>query len=81
MLQLYNVTWIHHTLCSKLFSTTKQVTRTAFFGLYLHHLVAHAPQQYELISHSSVNTEAEERLFGQAKQLVLQASNRHADNI
>ena len=81
VLQLYNVTWVHHTLCSKLFTRTRQVTRTAFFGLYLHHLVVHAPFQYELISLSSVNTEAEERLFGQAKQLVTQASNRHVDNV
>ena len=50
VLQLYNVTWIHHTLCSKLFGRTKQVTRNAFFGLYLHHLVVYAPQQYELVS-------------------------------
>ena len=81
VLQLYNLTWIHHMLCSKLFSRLHKVTRNAFFGLYLHHLVVHAPQQYEIVSQSSVNTEAEERLFGQAKQLVIQASNRHADNV
>ena len=79
-LQLYNITWLHHTLCSKLFTRTKHVTRTAFFGLYLHHLVVHAPQQYELISLNSVNTEAE-RSFGQAKQFAHQAFNYHVDNV
>ena len=81
VLQLYNITWLHHTLCSRFFPRIKHVTRTAFFGLYLHHLVVYAPQQYELISLNCVDTEAKERLFGQAKQLAHQASNRHVDTV
>ena len=53
----------------------------ALFGSYLHHLIMHAPMQYEILNLSSVNTEAEERLFGQSKQIASKASNRHADNV
>ena len=47
----------------------------------LHHLIAHVCPQYELVGLTSVNTESEERLFGQAKHMAMQASNRHPDNI
>ena len=50
------------------------------FGTYLHHLSSHAPTHYEIVALSSVNTEAEEHLFGQAKQLATQASNRDHEN-
>ena len=45
------------------------------FGTYLHHLCAHAPQQYEVVPLRSINIEYEERLFGQAKQIAQNASN------
>lgn len=76
ILQLYNCTWLHHTLCRKLLSP-----ESGFYGSYIHHIVAHAPVQFEIVSLSSTTTEAEERLFGQAKALVSQASNWHPDNV
>ena len=76
ILQLYNCTWSHHTLCRKMFPTAD-----SFYGSYLHHLVVHAPVQYEIISLSSTNAEAEERLFGQGSRIASQASNRHASNV
>ena len=80
VLELYNSTWLHHMLCREVFPTTKGITRTKLFGTYLHHLCAHAPQQYEIVPLRSVNTEHEERLFGQAKQIALKASNRQPEN-
>ena len=80
ILQLYNCTWLHHTPCSLMFPKLKCLTREKMFGTYLHHLSSHAPIQYEIIALSSANTEAEERLFGQAKQIATQASNRHHEN-
>ena len=77
VLQLYNCTWFHHTLCSLMFPTLKCLTREKMFGTYLHHRSSHAPTEYEIVALSSVNTEAEECLFDQAKQMATQASNRH----
>ena len=71
ILQLYNCTWLHHTLCRKLLSPDK-----GFYESYIHHIVAHAPVQFEIVSLSSTT---KERLFGQANALVSQASNRHPD--
>ena len=71
ILQLYNYTWLHHVLCRKLFPFPKVAL---LFGSYLHHLM-HAPMQYENLSLGSVNTEAEERLFGQGKQITSKASD------
>ena len=64
-------------LCREVFPTTRELTRNNLFGLYLHHLCAHAPQQYEIVPLRSINTEHEEHLFGQAK---LNASNRQPEN-
>ena len=80
VLELYNCTWLHHMLCREVFPTTRELTRNKFFGTYLHHLCAHAPQQYEVVPLRSINTEHEERLFGQAKQIALNASNRQPEN-
>ena len=80
VLELYNCTWLHHMLCREVFPTTRVLTRNKLFGTYLHHLCAHAPQQYEVVPLRSINTEHEERLFGQAKQIAQNASNRQPEN-
>ena len=80
VLELYNCTWLHHMLCREIFPTTREITRNRLFGTYLHHLCAHAPQQLEVVPLRSINTEHEERLFGQAKQIAQNASNRQPDN-
>ncbi len=51
------------------------------FGLYLHALTAHAPTQYELVCLRSVNTENQERLFGQARQIAQKCTNRSPQNM
>lgn len=45
------------------------------FGTYLHALTLHAPPQFEIMSMRSSNSEHEERLFGQAKNMVHMATN------
>ena len=81
LLQLYNNTWIHHQLCFDLFQSTTVVSRGTFFGLYLHALCKHAPEQYELVCLKSVNTENQERMFGQSRLIAEHTTNRHPDNI
>lgn len=44
-------------------------------------LVAHAPQQLEIVSLRSANTENQERLFDQAHRSATAASNRHPQNV
>ena len=60
---------------------TKSVTHRTFFGIYLHALILHAPPQYEILNLKAANTEHEERLFGQAKTIVQNASNRQPNNV
>ena len=82
ILRLYKCSWLHHELCSKLITNFhKKMTYYTFFGTYIHSLVAHAPQQMEIISLRSVNTENQERLFGQARRSASAASNRHPQNV
>ena len=54
---------------------------TTFLGTYLHALVAHAPQQLEIVSLRSVNTENKERLCDQACRSATAASDRHPQNV
>ena len=72
ILQLYNCTWLHHTLCRKLLSP-----ESGFYGSYIHHIVAHAPVQFEIVSLSSTTIEAEgyldkPRLLFHRHQIVIQ---------
>ena len=80
---VYNCTWLHHTLCRKLFDQPhlKNITWEAFFGKYLHSFVFHAPKQHELMCLCSVNTENQERLFQQAKAIAKKCSNRKPNNV
>ena len=82
ILQLYNCVWLHHELCSKLITTFHSgMSYNKLFGAYLHALVAHAPQQLEIVSLRSVNTENQERIFEQAQRSATAASNRHPSNV
>ena len=79
VLQLYNNVWLHHQLCYDIFQTP--TSRTSLFGLYLHAISCHAPKQFELVCLKSVNSENQERMFGQCRQIAEHATNRHPENI
>lgn len=81
ILRLYNSTWLHFELCSELLSSTSTLSHRRMFGVYLHSITFHAPQQYEIINLKATNTEHEERLFGQAKDMVHKATNRQPHNV
>lgn len=49
VLQLYNLTWLHHELCKSLFVKFHEVTHDKFYRLYLHSIVIHALLQYEVL--------------------------------
>lgn len=63
VLQLYNVTWLHHELCCELLPSPKVLTREKLYGVYFHDLVVHAPPQYQLVCLRSTNAESTERLL------------------
>ena len=81
ILRLYNSTWLHFELCSESLFSTTTVSHRRMFGIYLHSITLHAPQQYKIINLKSTNTEHEERLFGQAKDMVHKATNRQPYNV
>ena len=81
ILQLYNCMWLHHETCTKLFPKTHSLRREKLFGSYLHDLSTHAAQQYEVVCLRSVNAECQERLFGQAKKIALNTTNRQAEHV
>lgn len=81
ILQLYNCTWLHHELCQRLTREPRHTTTNAFYGAYLHALVVHAPVQYEIVCLRSVNTENQERIFQQAKQIARSTTNRKPGNV
>lgn len=91
VLQLYNATWPHHELCFELIPEPREHTKTCFYGVYLHDLIVHSPQQYEIVCLCSTNAESQERLFSQAKhisselqigsqKLCYQLSSKHASS-
>lgn len=70
-------------LCRDLFSNPRKLTRSKMFGLYLHAITAHSPTQYELGCLRSMNTENQERLFGQARGIAESCTNHmhHIANV
>ncbi len=70
ILRLYNLTYIHARLCIELFPNPKTITRRKMFGIYFHSITCHTPEVYRLVCLRSLNTENQERLFGQAKQIT-----------
>ena len=81
ILRLHNLTWLHYELCKDLFTSLHKLGQQKFFGLYLHAITCHAPKQYEIMCLISCNAENEERLFGQAKAIALNTTNRQPSNI
>ena len=49
VLRLHNVAFIHHKLCSVVFSNPKTMNRRKMFGRYFHPLTCHAQLLYRLI--------------------------------
>lgn len=64
-----------------LFSAPVKLTRSRMYGHYIHALTAHSPTQYELACLRSLNTENQERLFGQSRAIAETCTNHHPDNI
>jgi len=81
VLQLYNATWLHNELCCELIPEPREHTKTCFYGVYLHNLIVHSPQQYEIVCLRSTNAESQERLFSQAKHISLRATNRKPETV
>ena len=81
VLQLYNVTWLHHELCCELIPNPNAQARDRLYGTYFHDLVVHAPIQYQMVCLRSTNAESTERLFSQIKHISLRATNRKPDNV
>ena len=57
ILRLYNSTWLHFELCSQLLSSTVKISHRKMFGIYLHAITHHSPQQYEIVNLKSTKRE------------------------
>ena len=51
------------------------------FGCYFHAITCHAPDIYRIVTLRSINTESQERFFGQAKMITKSTSSYHPDHI
>lgn len=74
VLRFYNTTYIHGRLCA-------HSKGSSVFGRYYHSITCHAATLYHMISLRSVNTETQERIFGQAKQITKATSDNKPDYI
>ena len=81
ILRLHNLTFIHGRLCVKLFQNPKSLTKRKMFGNYFHSLVCHSAPTYRVICLRSLNTEFQERTFGQANGITKQTSNKNPQHI
>jgi len=75
------VTFCHVVAIRKVFNTTEVLTCRKFYGIYYHSITCHAPFTSHLISHSSVDTEEEEREFSTINAISKTTSSGHPEHI
>ena len=80
ILRLHNVTFRHAMLCNKIFPKDSDTNNRLYLS-YFHALTCHAPLCYRMVCLRSLNTECEERLFNQAKNITRTTSNMHPGHI
>ena len=81
ILRLHNLAFVHAQKCGEVFSTPKTMTTKKMFGRYFHALTTHFPLVNRIISPRLLNTEVEERMFGQCKAITRSSSNQHTNHI
>ena len=81
VLALHNTTFIHGMLCTQLFSNPVTITSSKMFGRFFHSLTTHSPTLFRIISMRSINTENQERMFGQAKAITKATSCNRPNEI
>lgn len=73
--------YIHATLCAQLFSSPKTMSHTKMFGRYFHSLACHVPVVNRIVPLRSINTEAQECMFNQCKQITKSTSNLNPKHV
>ena len=79
ILRLHNLTYQHGKICVDLF--TQSSTTTAVYGRYFNSIICHSPPLLRIVCLRSVNTEVQERMFGQVKQITRGTSSLKANHI
>lgn len=79
VLRLHNVAYQHGKICNNLFVHTSN--KNPVFGRYFHSITCHSPLLLWIICLHSVNTEMQERMFGQAKQITKGTSSLRASHV
>ena len=81
ILRLHNISFQHGMLCASVFIRPTTKTRRAMFGRYYYSLTTHAAIVNRTTALHSLNTENEERMFQQMKQITLTTSSRRPNDI
>ena len=77
ILALHNLSFLHGMLCTEVFSAAT----SSVFGRYFHSLTTHSPILFRIVSMRSINTEDQERMFGQAKMITKATSCNRPNEI
>ena len=79
VLRFHNLVYQHGKVCNDLFA--HDAIKNPVFGRYFHSITCHAPLLLRVICLRSVNTEVQERMFGQAKQITKSTSSLRANHV
>ena len=81
VLRLHNLTYVHAQHCIKIFGKPKTMSMRKMFGRYFHSLTTHSALLHRIVAPCLLNTEVEERMFGQCKSITKNTSNQHTNHI
>ena len=78
ILRLFNVTYKHAVLLTKMFAKKKpaKISKKKLFGIYFHSLTCHLPEVARIIAPSSLHSENEERMFSDITDISRTTSSR-----
>jgi hypothetical protein len=77
----YYLALVHAKTCEQAFCIPKTMSPRKLFGRYFHALTTHSPLVNHIISPRLLNTEVEERMFGQCKAITRNRSHQQTDHI
>ena len=81
ILWLYNLSWLHSKVVSKVLCPPKALTYRKLFGIYYHAIIDHAPIMQRILCLRSINAEQTERCFDQIVDITKKTWNKQIEDL
>ncbi|KXJ13241.1 hypothetical protein AC249_AIPGENE7033 [Exaiptasia diaphana] len=81
ILRLYNLSWLHSKMTTRVLCPPISLTYRKLFGIYYHAVIDHAPLIHRIICLRSINAEQTERCFDQIVDITKKTWNKQVEDL